>query len=264
MSRDVPEDHKESMQTRNFVDMLLGGGKSGTLDADSLIKETQKRVWRSLKKGYEYDYFEDASDKFLRDHVSQKLNMIVVFVDLVGSTEMSLQLPTEKLAIILSSFSQEMSAVIRHHDGYVLKYVGDAVIGYFVAEEGPLLVADSAVNCARTMVSVIEKGINPILAEYDYPELRVKIGMDFGEVTIVRYGADNIRSHVDILGPAVSIAAKITALARPNQLLIGEDIYEKLHPTLKAAFKEVEWQGNDWNYHDRETGKLYRVYAYID
>jgi adenylate cyclase len=264
LSKDPPVEGTESVSTNDIVDMMLGGGKSNALDTESLIKETQKRVWSSLKKGYEYDYTVDESDNFLRSHVDMKLHMIVIFVDLVGSTEMTLQLPTEKLAIILSSFSEEMRGVIKHHDGYVLKYVGDAVIGYFVAEDSPLLIADSAINCARTMIDVIERGINPILSEYDYPELRVKIGMDFGENTIVRYGSDQARSHVDILGPAMSIAAKITALARPNQILIGEDIYEKLHPSLKQSFKEVEWHGTQWNYHDRETGKLYRVYALID
>jgi adenylate cyclase len=255
------EEPEEQMSTNNIVDMMLGGGRSGTLDTESFIKETQKRVWSSLKKGYEYDYSEDESDKFLRDHASQRMHMIVLFVDLVGSTEMSLILPAEKLGIIISSFSQEMRYVIRNHNGYVLKYVGDAVIGYFVAEDTPLVVFDNAVSCAKTMIDIIERGINPILSEYDYPELRVKIGMDYGENAIVRYGSDKVRSHVDILGPAVSIAAKITALARPNQILIGEDVYEKLHPSLKDLFKKVEWHGGQWDYHNRGTGKLYGVYA---
>lgn len=249
------------MSTNNIVDMMLSGGKTGTLDTESLIKETQKRVWSSLKKGYEYDDVVDESDKFLREHVSQRMHMIVLFVDLVGSTEMSLTLPPEKLGIIISSFSQEMRYVIKHHGGFVLKYVGDAVIGYFIAEENQLVVSDNAVNCAKAMIDIIERGINPILSEYDYPDLRVKIGMDYGENAIVRYGSDSIRSHVDILGPAVSIAAKITALAQPNQVLIGEDVYEKLHPSLKDLFKKVEWHDNQWSYHDRETGKLYGVYA---
>ena len=261
MSEESTKEPDTTMSTKSIVDMMLGGGRSGTLDSESLIKEVQKRVWSSLKKGYEYDYSIDESDKFLRDHVDQKLRMIVMFVDLVGSTDMALQLPADKLGIIISSFSQEMRFVIRQHGGYVLKYVGDAVIGYFLAEESPLVVSDNAVNCAKTMVEVIERGINPILSEYDYPELRVKIGMDFGENAIVRYGSDKVRSHIDILGPAVSIAAKITALARPNQILIGEDVQEKLHPSLKSLFKLVEWHGSQWSYHNKETGKLYGVYA---
>ena len=261
MSEDTSTKPEEKLPTSSIVDMMLSGGRTGSLDAETLIKETQKRVWGSLKKGYEYGYTEDDSDQFLRRHASQRMHMIVMFVDLVGSTEMSLILPAEKLGIIISSFSQEMRYVLKNYGGYVLKYVGDAVIGYFVAEENPLVVSDNAVNCAKTMIDVIERGINPILSEYDYPELRVKIGMDFGENAIVRYGSDKTRSHVDILGPAVSIAAKITALARPNQILIGEDVHEKLHPSLKDLFKKVEWHGSQWNYHNRETGRIYDVYA---
>ena len=52
--------------------MMLGGGKSGTLDSESLIKETQKRVWSSLKKGYEYDYSVDESDIFLENMLHRK------------------------------------------------------------------------------------------------------------------------------------------------------------------------------------------------
>jgi class 3 adenylate cyclase len=261
LSKDPENNSEETMDKNDIVDMILGGGKSGALDSESLIKDTQKRVWRSLKKGYEYDYSVDESDLFLRKHVAQKLHMIIMFVDLVGSTEMALNLLPEKLGIIISSFSQEMRSVIRHHSGYVLKYVGDAVIGYFIAEENPLVVSDNAVNCARNMINIIERGINPILSEYDYPELHVKIGMDFGENVIVRYGSDELRSHVDVLGPAVSIAAKITALAKPNQILVGEDIYEKLHPTLKVLFEEVEWGDNRWSYHNKSTGKVYKVFA---
>ena len=261
MSKDTSQDSTQPMKTKDIVDMMLGSKHSETVDTETLIKEVQKRVWSSLKKGYEYDFFTDDSDKFLREHVSSRVKMIIVYVDLIGSTQMTLELPTEKLAIIISSFSQEMGFVIRHHEGYVLKFVGDAVIGYFVAQESPLVAADNAVNCAKSMISVIERGINPILNEYDYPELRVKIGMDFGENTIVRYGSDESNSHVDILGPGMSIAAKITGLAKPNQILVGEDVYEKLHPALKQSFKEVEGLGQ-WNYRDRETGQIYRVYAY--
>ena len=263
MSKRKPTPDNEDATTQNIVDMMLGGGRSGTLDSETLIKEIQKRVWSSLKQGFEPEYPIDESDRFLREHVSSKLHMIVIYVDLIGSTAMTLHLPTEKVAVIVSAFSREIAFVIKNYDGYVLKFVGDAVIGYFVAENNPLLAADDAVNCAKSMISAIERGINPILSEYDYPELRVKIGMDYGENTIVRYGADKIRSHVDILGPAMSIAAKITNLARPNQILIGEDVYDRLHPSLKESFKAVEWHGSQWNYHDRQTGKLYKVYAYV-
>jgi class 3 adenylate cyclase len=244
--------------------MVLNRKGAKLVDSETLIKETQKRVWSSLKQGYEYEETTiNESDKFLRDLVSSRVNMVVLFVDLVGSTEITLSLPEEKVAIIIRSFAQEMSNVIRRHDGYVLKFVGDAVIRYFVAEALPLLASENAVSCAKAMVDVIERGINPILNQYDYPELKIKIGMDFGKNIIVRYGSDKEKSHVDILGPSMNIASKIQHIAYPNQILIGEDVYKRLHPNMQKQFNQVVWTQTHWKYHDRETGKLYPVYAYV-
>ena len=255
-----PPDHKSS----DYVDMVLSRKGAKVVDSETLIKETQKRVWSSLKQGYEYEETTiNESDKFLRDLVSSRVNMVVLFVDLVGSTEITLSLPEEKVAIIIRSFAQEMSNVIRRHDGYVLKFVGDAVIGYFVAEALPLLASENAISCAKAMIDVIERGINPILNQYDYPELKIKIGMDFGKNIIVRYGSDKEKSHVDILGPSMNIASKIQHIAYSNQILIGEDVYKRLHPNMQKQFNQVVWTQTHWKYHDRETGKLYPVYAYV-
>ena len=129
----------------NVVDMMLGKYEEKTIDSETMIQETQKRIWKSLKHGIEYDATVDRSDAFLRQHVNEKLHMVVLFVDLVGSTNISLTLPEEKVAIIISSFAQEMALAIRQHSGYVLKFVGDAVIGYFM-HTSVLIAADNAVS----------------------------------------------------------------------------------------------------------------------
>ncbi len=254
----TPE-HKSS----NYIDMVLSRKGTKVVDSETMIKETQKRIWSSLKQGFEYPLRTDDSEKFLRELVSSRVNMIVLYVDLVGSTDITLSLPEEKVAIIISSFAQEMAAIITLHDGYILKFVGDAVIGYFIAEALPLLAADNAVNCAKAMITVVEKGMNPILNQYDYPDLNIKIGMDFGKNIIVRYGADKEKSHVDILGPSMNIASKIQSICEPNQILIGEDVYTRLHPSIQKLFERVVWTKTKWKYHDRETGKLYPVYSHV-
>ena len=233
-----------------------------TIDSEAMILETQKRVWGALKKGYEYSGVVDESERYLRKHVFSKLDMVVLYVDLVGSTTMALEMPSEKIAIIISSFAQEMAAVIRQHHGYVLKFVGDAVIGYFVADNNSLLTADNAVSCAKSMRTVIQKGINPILNQYDYPDLMIKIGLDFGQNIVVRYGADEINSHVDLMGPAMNIAAKIQNMAKANQILIGSDVYERLHPTLQEDFEKIIWKNDEWNYRSRSTGEIYEVLGF--
>jgi len=246
-----------------LIDMMLSKSEERVVDSETLIKETQNRVWRALKSGYEYSPQEDESDTFLRKHVFSRMKMVVLYVDLVGSTQITLDLPEDKVAIIITCFAQEMAQTIRHHGGYVLKFVGDAVIGYFLAEESQLQPADSAVLCAKSMLSVIQKGINPILNQYDYPDLAIKIGIDYGENMIVRYGSDSIKSHVDIIGPVMNIAAKIQSMAKPNQLLIGDDVYTRIHPSIQTSFEKMVWKNNEWKYR-RDTGELYPIWMHTD
>ena len=258
----MSSENNEARQSPDLVDMLLGKRGETVIDSETMIMETQKRVWGALKKGYEYTGIIDDSDKFLREHVFKKINIVALYVDLVGSTTMTLELPAEKLATIVSSFSQEMASVIRQHKGLVLKFVGDAVIGYFNAMDNTLLACDNAVKCAKSMLTVIEKGINPILNQYDYPDLMVKIGVDYGQSIIVRYGSNEASSHVDLMGPVMNIAAKIQGMAKPNQILIGQDVYQRIHPTTQKHFQEKVWEKNEWKYRSRLTGEIYKVFEY--
>jgi adenylate cyclase len=230
---------ENTKKSNNVIDMLLSKHAEKTLDSETMIVETQKRVWGALKKGYEYSGVVDESEEFLRKNVFSKLDMVVLYVDLVGSTTMALEMPPEKIAIIISSFAQEMAAVIRQHHGYVLKFVGDAVIGYFVADSNSLLTSDN-----------------------DYPDLMIKVGLDFGQNIVVRYGADEVNSHVDLMGPAMNIAAKIQNMAKANQILIGSDVYERLHPTLQEDFENIDWKNDEWNYRSRSTGEIYEVLGF--
>jgi len=264
-SKKESESSERSKQDADLVDMILSKNKNQIHDSETMILETQKRVWGALKKGYEYSGIVDESDQFLRKHVFTKLDMVVLYVDLVGSTTMTLEMPAEKIAIIISSFAQEMAAVVRQYHGYVLKFVGDAVIGYFVSDEDDIYgtgATDDAVDCAKSMITVIQKGINPILNQYDYPDLMVKIGIDYGQNIVVRYGADVKHSHVDVMGPAMNIAAKIQNVSKPNQILIGDDVFQRIHPNSQKEFSQINWKDNEWRYRSRLTGEIYKVYEY--
>ena len=251
---------QDETSASNVVDMMLGKQAEKTIDSETMIQETQKRIWKSLKHGIEYDATVDRSDAFLRQHVNEKIHMVVLFVDLVGATNISLTLPEEKVAIIISSFAQEMALAIKQHNGFVLKFVGDAVIGYFM-HTSVLIAADNAVSCAQRMIQIMDQGVNPILNNYDYPDLLLHIGLDYGDNMIVRYGSDKEKSHVDILGPTMNIAAKIQSMAKPQQILIGHDVYEKIHPSLQQKFKKESWSKSEWKYNDKRTGNPYNVYS---
>ena len=148
-------EQEDTSQKGSVVDMMLGKSNEKVVDSETMIQETQKRIWSSLKKGIEYDATVDRSDAYLRQHVHEKQSMVVMYVDLVGSTDITLTLPEEKVAIIISSFAQEMAFAVKHHGGFVLKFVGDAVIGYFV-HASSLIAADNAISAGKSMIKIIQ------------------------------------------------------------------------------------------------------------
>ena len=251
----------KNINSKSYVDMIFQDGEK-TVDSNTLIIKAQNRVLNSVKNGIEYPPFVDKSEEFLRNHVNSRVHIFVMYVDLVGSTNLTLSLPVEKIVTIVSSFAQEMAYTVTQFGGYMLKFVGDAVLAYFNAENELIYPADNIINCAKSMLKVITVGINPILTISGYPPLAAKIGIDHGQNIIVRYGSDIKKSHVDILGPSMNMAAKIQNMAEPNQLLIGGDVYNKLHPETQKSFKKKIFSETKWKYHHRVTGKLYPIYAY--
>jgi adenylate cyclase len=112
---------------------------------------------------------------FLLNHISSKIPLIIMYADLVGSTTMSMTLPVEKLVAIIRAFTHELSHVVDSYGGYVLKYVGDAVISFFPCSvnnnnDNKYLACGPSVECAKSMINVIKDEINAILNKgYGYP-----------------------------------------------------------------------------------------------
>ena len=71
--------------------------------------ETQIRVHGATTNNFEYLTNIDASMKFLRNNVNKKLDMAIVFVDMVESTRLSMALPEHILTILMTAFSHEMA-----------------------------------------------------------------------------------------------------------------------------------------------------------
>jgi adenylate cyclase len=263
------KDGGQDNTSKGLFNMIMNNNDSKSskeakiVDSETLVLQTQDRLWRALKRRFQYDVTLQPGQEFLLNHVSTKVPLVIMYADLVGSTNMSMTLPADKLTTIIRAFTYEISQVIYNHKGYVLKYVGDAVISFFPAVYNKLLACDRAVQCSKSVLAVVKNGINPILNQYDYPELNVKIGMDEGENVIVQYGHDR-SSQIDILGYCMNIAAKITSLTVPNNISIGQYVYDMLHPSIKSKFSEVKFSADEWRYTDRHTGQLYRVYSMSD
>lgn len=226
----------------------------------SCVKKCQKRITHLLDRDFEYHHLAiTRSNKFLRNHDSEKMKMFVLFVDLGGSTRMSSELSPDALAKIIRLFSQEMAYIIEYYDGFVLKYVGDAVIGYFPTRQIQTT-AKNTIFCAQAMMSVIKNAINPILQKSQYPNLQIKITIDFGNNNIVRYGSSKQKSHIDIIGLSVNLAAKMQSLGKPNLLVIGRHVFLKLPRQIKTDFRKIKVSAKIWSYHDFTSKRPYPVF----
>ncbi|MCI0565173.1 MAG: adenylate/guanylate cyclase domain-containing protein [Nitrososphaera sp.] len=239
------------------------------VDLDKAIKTAQERVWKALKVESEFNLSTEEAHDTLARLAKSKVTLVILNIDLVGSTRMAMSLPVDRLASIIQAFTQEMSLTITAYGGYVLKYVGDAILAFFVAEGEPYLPCVNAVNCARSMIKIMRDGINPILNQYDYPEMNVRVGIDLGENVVVQYGWDvhtvdgkQLRwPHYDILGYTINVASKMTSLARPDQIIVGQMVYDVLDERQQSTFQLLKINPDVWSYMSDYTEGIYQLYG---
>ena len=165
---------------------------------------------------------------------------------------MSMTLPVERMAKIIKTFAHELSYAIQSYNGFVLKYVEDAVIAFFPSSFNKYLACDTAFQCAKSMLNVIEHDINPILEKDkdNYPKLAVKIGIDEGENLVIQYEFDK-SAHIDLIGYPMNVAVKMSSLTELNKISIGNNVYKFLHPSLKLEFQKMHTKEIDeWRYID--------------
>ena len=139
------------------------------------------------------------------------------------------------------------------------------------------------------MLQIACEAINPILNQYDYPEINLRIGIDIGENAIIQSGWDirpDIRNRrknnknvivnhnkkqqpllvrkpvYDVLSYTVNIAVKMTALAHPNHLVIGEPAYNLLYDKKRSTFQRLNMSPDIWSYVCRNSeGNIYSLYT---
>jgi adenylate cyclase len=246
-------------------------------DIENSIKDIQKRVWARLKAKPIFNINIKDAQKLLKRVVNTDISLVILYVDVVNSTKLSMNLPLKRLAPIIQTFTQEMSLIVDAYGGYVFKFLGDGILSFFFADKDNLyLPCSKSIDCAYSMISVIERGINDILEEYGYPELFIRVGIDVGKNAVVQYNIktncnkineDNKKrdtldkSQLDILGYTINTASKMTQYAKPNQIIIGSAVYDKIDKKKKNYFKKIHLANESWDYVDNSNGDIYGLYS---
>lgn len=246
-----------------------------TVNIDHAIKHAQSRMWKALTVKSDFDISMEETQNALNNYAESKATFVILHIDLVDSTKLSMTLPVNRLVTIIQAFSQEMSIIVAAYGGYVLKYIGDAVLAFFIVDSpnNMYLRCINALECACSMIKVVRQGINPILNQYDYPELKVRIGIDVGENAVVQFGWDTHTldgkvitksPHFDILGYTISIATKMTTLAKPDQIVIGQLVYDILEEDKQSTFRLLPINREIWDYFSNNTGSIYNLYSSLN
>jgi class 3 adenylate cyclase/tetratricopeptide (TPR) repeat protein len=128
----------------------------------------------------------------------------VLFVDIVGSTELVAGSDPEIARRRVSRFFDHVSRCIEAHGGTVEKFAGDAVMAAFGV---PHAHEDDAERAARAALAIRD--------EVRALELEVRIGLEAGEV--VTGGGES----TFVTGGPVNLAARLQAEAAPGEILLG-------------------------------------------
>ena len=107
----------------------------------------------------------------------------VLFSDVSGFTALGERLDPESLQQLMSRWFGETRRIIKHHDGTIEKYMGDAVMAVFGV---PVVHEDDAARAARAALEMRDTLIelNDELARRWGERLEIHTGLNTGEVVV--------------------------------------------------------------------------------
>ena len=206
---------------------------------DYLIQEKIKnRIRKNISffskrpvESYNSVFLKYLSNRFLKSKDCLTTENAILFVDIVGSTELTLKLAPLEMSALIRVFSQEMAILISQHSGFVLKYAGDAVIGYFPIITDIQSTCENATRCAQAMHFIISKILSPVLKEFGMKQIQIRVGVEFGEDSIAFFGSDG-----DLIGSTITTCSKIYPCADPEHTTISHKVYKNLNKNLAERF----------------------------
>ncbi len=129
----------------------------------------------------------------------------ILFTDIAGSTDMTQRLGDEAAFVLLSVHDRIVRGALADNNGMEVKHTGDGIMAAFVS-------AGCAVRCAIDIM----RGLQEHIAGPP-PHINVRMGIAAGEPIE--------RAH-DLFGTTVQLAARLCALAEPQQALVSNAVAE--------------------------------------
>jgi adenylate cyclase len=168
----------------------------------------------------------DASEQVLRGRISrgvtERINSVLWFSDLRGSTAISETISPSEIIPFLNDYAQAAIDAIHDAGGDVLKLIGDGVLAMFTNED--LKVARRAALRAEHAFRKSLTALSARRAAYDRPTTSAYVGLHVGEVFYGNIGSED-RLDFTVVGPAVNEVSRIASMCRSvdRELLASSD-----------------------------------------
>lgn len=158
----------------------------------------------------------------------------IMFADIAGSTRLYNQLGDNKAESLISRRLTSMRNITSNHNGRVIKTIGDEIMCQFPT-------AVQATFAAKEMH--LDKA-----TDNETEALDIRIGLHFGNI---------IEKDGDIYGDTVNIAARMTAIAKTNQIITTENFIRLLNKDLTTNTRLFD------NAHVKGIDKEIKIYQIL-
>ena len=185
----------------------------------------------------QYSTQELKSSDYLVAFSTNTKNYCVGIVDMVNSTKISARVGPTKISKYYQIFLNSMSKILSRFGGFVIKNVGDCLVYYFPesSKDNAKFGLMSCLECSLAMVEARDM-ISEFLEKEKLPPLDYRVSADYGAVITMKSTESN---SIDMIGPPVNMCSKINRLAKPNGIVIGGDLFERVKDFKDYKFSET-------------------------
>ncbi|MBX3196921.1 MAG: hypothetical protein KF894_02090 [Labilithrix sp.] len=168
----------------------------------------------------------------------------VFFADIRGFTSMSERLAPDAMVALLNRYFERVVALVDEHEGYLNKFIGDAVV---VVWNGPVEQprhAEKATACAIALQKLVAK-MNDAAAFPEIGRLEIGIGVSSGPMVSCNIGSSQQMEYT-VIGDTVNLAARLTSKAGPGEVWISERTAQALPADVpRVALEPFKVKGKD-------------------
>lgn len=159
--------------------------------------------------------------------------MTIMFSDIRAFTVISESMTPQKAFEFINEYLKKMGPVIRKHNGFIDKYIGDGIMALFPNNN------DDAVNAAKEMIHCL-KEFNEDNKLKNLPLINIGIGIHTGPCMLGTVG-EYERMDSTVISDSVNLAARIESLTKHyrTQIIISEETFKGLSGNAELRYRYI-------------------------